>query len=265
MAPPNAGLHLGAKQIPPFRCPDAGSLGRGARQRLRRAEVHARRLAVRAERVRSWAARPARSLPPAATRQLEHRLSAVIELMNSGRSRPGSTIAEMGWCGKDLPPARDLHKLLLAVISVLPVASASFRTCRVETEGDNFGNVVVYPPAEEIEPQLDLLAGFVEAHGARSPLLTAIVAYCGITAIHPFVDGNGRTARIVFNHMMRDAVGPRFFLPIFELAGLSRGGLIIRQREAHYFGRWEPVVDFFCNAIAALANLPPQPHLPISE
>ena len=66
---------------------------------------------------------------------------------------------------------------------------------------DNQGEVLhVPPPAEELPERLQRLCDF--ANGASDtayvpPVVRAIVAHFMLAYDHPFVDGNGRTARLL--------------------------------------------------------------------
>jgi len=240
------------KHMPPFACPDS-TMANGSVEHLRLAEACISSWTAHLEEATAaWLAAP--SLSNDWVSRLSHPLSDVIEEMNRDRSRRGASLAELEACQAltRLRPACSLAAELTTIASALGVKPAAFRTHVVRTRGDNFGNVVTYRPPHCVTAEIEDLGIYLERHVAHAPLLSAIVAYCGVTAIHPFADGNGRTARILFNLMLRRALNPHFFLPVFDIAGLSRGGLIIRQRQAHYHRQWEPVVDYFCDSVAAL-------------
>jgi Fic family protein len=63
------------------------------------------------------------------------------------------------------------------------------------------------PPAEELPRRLDLLCAFAnEAEGGKHfvhPVVRSILLHFWLAYDHPFVDGNGRTARILFFWSMR--------------------------------------------------------------
>ena len=59
----------------------------------------------------------------------------------------------------------------------------------------------VPPPAEELPERMESLVGFANAVGAEPfvhPLVRAIALHFYLAYIHPFVEGNGRTARALF-------------------------------------------------------------------
>lgn len=74
--------------------------------------------------------------------------------------------------------------------------------------GDPFDSAVVFhapPPAEEIPGLLEDLVAFandVEGEPFVHPVVRAVALHFGLSYIHPFVDGNGRTARALFYRSM---------------------------------------------------------------
>ena len=70
------------------------------------------------------------------------------------------------------------------------------------------GEIVYLPPQPEIVPQL--MVGVVEDIAAwresYPPAVTAALAHFALVSVHPFEDGNGRTARLVA-HMLLSGAG----------------------------------------------------------
>lgn len=79
-----------------------------------------------------------------------------------------------------------------------PAGEGAFRTVRVVV-GNRRTKEVVYspPPAREVVPQVDALLAWLDSDAACGlhPVLAAGIAHYELVRIHPFVDGNGRTAR----------------------------------------------------------------------
>lgn len=90
---------------------------------------------------------------------------------------------------------------------------AGLRTSGVVIKDSISGLVVKrFPPAEEV-PRL--LASLFE-HGAA---LTPLEFYKEFEMIHPFVDGNGRTGKVLLNWLGRSLLNPKF--PPSDLFGES--------------------------------------------
>jgi Fic family protein len=64
------------------------------------------------------------------------------------------------------------------------------------------------PPADELPERMELLCCFANEDDASErfvpPVVRAILVHFWLAYDHPFVDGNGRTARILFSWMMRN-------------------------------------------------------------
>jgi Fic family protein len=71
---------------------------------------------------------------------------------------------------------------------------------------DEFGTELhVPPPAEQLESRLALLCDFANGGGTQEfmhPVVRAILTHFWLAYDHPFVDGNGRTARALFYWVM---------------------------------------------------------------
>ncbi len=79
-----------------------------------------------------------------------------------------------------------------------PAAEGAFRTVRVVVGNRHTKEVVYSPPApKEVRPMVAGLIAWLNSEAARQmhPVLVAGIAHYELVRIHPFVDGNGRTAR----------------------------------------------------------------------
>ena len=114
---------------------------------------------------------------------------------------------------------------------------------------DSKGNVISFPPAEMCEPLLRALSTFIEKNIGRFPGLCIIVAYVGIIHAHPYRDANGRTARVIANILLRQRCAPSHFMPLSKLALVSQSGFLIKLRRALYGGDWQPLLDFWIEAL----------------
>ena len=82
------------------------------------------------------------------------------------------------------------------------------------------------------------------------------VVHADLLLIHPFREGNGRLARWLADIMVAQADYP---LPLYRFEG--RGSREIRKRylsavQAGYLRRYEPLSDFFRDAVGRRLDLP---------
>lgn len=126
------------------------------------------------------------------------------------------------------------------------------RSRDVVTNEDPVGRRVRFPPPVFIPEQMAKLETVLATGETVPNSFRAIVALVLITNCHPFPDGNGRTARLIFNALASPSGGRvNFYLPLKELARYSRGGFIVRKRMAEIHNDWKPIAQF----IAAGAGL----------
>jgi len=79
------------------------------------------------------------------------------------------------------------------------VRAGLYRDRQVWLTNSSTGQQVYLPPETDAVPALvDELASWLTSSGTEaSPLIQAALAHVWLAAVHPFRDGNGRTARIV--------------------------------------------------------------------
>ena len=123
-----------------------------------------------------------------------------------------------------------------------------WRNGTVRLGGDRAGNQVYFPPAAAVPTQLEKVRAVLS--GAGPPLFRGPVAYAMLLNAHPFRDGNGRTARVVLNHVLRRGGMPtNVYLPLYEIAHRSLGGHDIALRMVELHEDWEPLFRYFLNAL----------------
>jgi molecular chaperone DnaK (HSP70) len=94
---------------------------------------------------------------------------------------------------------RELNKMILDGISE---DAGKYRVDSVKLAGMDFEP----PPAFAIQPYMEMLAAELRGGpGTKSAIHFAAEAHAKFTAIHPFEDGNGRTARLLANAILIDA------------------------------------------------------------
>ena len=82
--------------------------------------------------------------------------------------------------------------------------------------------------ARYVCPPVDLVDGLMNNwlnfhnNSTDTPIVRAIIAHSRLNAIHPFTDGNGRTARIFLDSLLETAYGDRVPLLIYLLTSVEK-------------------------------------------
>jgi Fic family protein len=126
------------------------------------------------------------------------------------------------------------------------------------------GRTVYMPPeAQDVPALMRELVAWVNARRAESQLpipVMAALAHYQFATIHPYFDGNGRTARLLTTLLLhREGYGLNgiFSLEEFYAANLDGyyAGLTVGKSHNYYFGRAEgdvtAFVEYFCMGMAA--------------
>ncbi|TAA08694.1 hypothetical protein EA658_18645 [Pseudoxanthomonas winnipegensis] len=165
------------------------------------------------------------------------RTLAEVHILSTANLPTVATVASEGICGF-MRFCKELHLKSDA-------QSTGFRTEDVSTLPDKQGVRIVYPaPATVYEGMRTLAIGWLDLIQKNSGLAAAYIIV-GLMTVHPFADGNGRVARILFNWMLNSRRDDLVYLPIHEPMVLSQGGYIIRVRQAQYHNNWRPLLDYF--------------------
>lgn len=92
----------------------------------------------------------------------------------------------------DIPQVKELHEIILEG----RVSAGAFRTTPVRISGSEHR-----PPKtwEAVMRGMEQWEVWSRSHAAAPPLLRAAVLHAWFVHVHPFVDGNGRTARAISN------------------------------------------------------------------
>lgn len=116
----------------------------------------------------------------------------------------------LAWKNEDMTPARilELHRRMTQGTLTNPAKSGVLRAAeddvRVETAID--GELIhTPPPAAELPDRLQRLCDFANEKNPTyflHPVVRAVILHFWLAYDHPFVDGNGRTARALFYWMM---------------------------------------------------------------
>lgn len=131
---------------------------------------------------------------------------------------------------KDLTPSMvfELQRMLTEGTLDTPDAAGRFRRTEEDVVvGDEVGTVLhVPPPARELERRLHAMCDFANARNRSTfihPVVRAITLHFWLAYDHPFVDGNGRTARALFYwSMAREGYWLCEFIPISRILKNAR-------------------------------------------
>ena len=110
------------------------------------------------------------------------------------------------------------------------------------------GALFVPPAPERVEGCLEDLVAFVGRDDV-SPIVKAAVAHAQFETIHPFIDGNGRTGRVLLHRILRnEGVLTRTTLPVS--AGLLHDvDAYMEAIEAYQGGDYLPIVESVLSAL----------------
>jgi len=109
----------------------------------------------------------------------------------------------------------------------------------VEIQGSNHQP----PEAKDVQGHINnMIKWFSKNKNKLHPFELAVILHHKITWIHPFEDGNGRTARTMMNFILMKKGYPMFFIPI-------------KKREEYYFTLEEADKGNYSNYVAMMLNL----------
>jgi hypothetical protein len=158
---------------------------------------------------------------------------------------------------------KDFPRLLAQIHGRLAGGNSDFRQVPVNILPDAAGNSIEFPDPGDCPALIDRLGYYVASHFDDNPAICAMAAYCGIIHAHPFEDGNGRTARTLFNLLLSAGSQSRHFIPLVRLQALRHGSFLIKMRRAFYEGDWNGFQAFCGDAARVSVRLQAlQPGLP---
>lgn len=110
--------------------------------------------------------------------------------------------------------------------------------------------LVQFPPDRDVGPMVDALMAWVNSQDAEAlhPVVRAALFHQRFTAIHPFRDGNGRTARALTTLLLWRAGFPTQILVLQRILDERRDAYIDSLRAADR-GRHQEWVQFFAQAV----------------
>lgn len=137
----------------------------------------------------------------------------------------------------------------------------ALRQRSIGLDADRDGTGVVFGDWRHVSHRLACLHEALRS-SALPPLLAGAAAWAVLLNIHPFMDGNGRCARLLF-HAVADPGGQRAVLPLRTLVEHADGGFELSLREAELYGRWDVLFAHLAQAFGLIGRyLATRTHLP---
>lgn len=96
----------------------------------------------------------------------------------------------------------DIHSIILSKID--DTNKGRYRTVAVRLRGSG----TILPNALKVRELMDKFITWVRSDNSDHPIKIAVDAHFRLVSIHPFVDGNGRTARLLMNLLLMQAGYP---------------------------------------------------------
>jgi hypothetical protein len=137
--------------------------------------------------------------------------------------------------------------------------TSNWRTGLVGFAADKSGTSIVFPASALVPKQMELLRCSIAETRHHPALVRATIAATLLLNAHPFLDGNGRLSRLLFNFVLRQAGMQEWvYIPLYEIARRSNGGYEIALRRAEIFGNWQPLLSYYDAALRICQKLAKQ-------
>lgn len=130
----------------------------------------------------------------------------------------------------------DVHAIVLADID--PDSAGRYRSGRVLISGTGY----VPPGSQKFDTLLPTLLALANRRDIH-PAVRATAFHYNLVAVHPFTDGNGRTARLLMNSLLLRSGYPFAIIPVTR-----RGDYLAALDEANH-GRGEPFALFIIDCL----------------
>jgi len=151
---------------------------------------------------------------------------------------------------------REIHEVLMSHERGSDKDPGEFRRSQNWLGGSRPGNAVYVPPPHTAVPDcMAALERFFHADDGLSALIRAGLAHVQFETIHPFLDGNGRTGRLLITLLLAHAGALRE--PLLYLS------LYFKQHRSDYYdllthvrctGDWEAWLTFFLEGVRVTAE-----------
>ncbi|EPX59764.1 hypothetical protein D187_002508 [Cystobacter fuscus DSM 2262] len=107
---------------------------------------------------------------------------------------------------------RDIHAIVLRSIDVNN--AGRYRGINVRIGGTDY----TPPPAHAVPERMEEFGRWLASHEPEHPIVVAAIAHAWFETIHPFIDGNGRTGRLLANLLLMRQGYPVTVLRVEERA-----------------------------------------------
>ena len=133
-----------------------------------------------------------------------------------------------------------------------------YRLIAAAVQRENSSEIVYYPPAPELVPHLmsRLILDIEEWSGDHPPAVASALVHFGLVSIHPFEDGNGRTARLAAHLLLNRPGSGAALLALNEAIWDQRQEYyrVLRQTQGLHFRAELDVTSFLEFHTAALLS-----------
>jgi Fic family protein len=148
-----------------------------------------------------------------------------------------------------------VHGVLLAKGRGSEKQPGEFRTTQNWIGGSRPGNALfVPPPPDQVVQCMGALENFLH-NPSVPPLVRAGLAHAQFETIHPFLDGNGRTGRLLVTLLLchdRLLAQPLLYLSLYLKRNRAAYYDLLQRVRTH--GDWEAWLDFFLRGVEETAN-----------
>lgn len=152
---------------------------------------------------------------------------------------------------------REVHEVLLGSGRGSKLDPGQFRTSQNWIGGTRPGNAhFVPPPHDEVPSAISDLEKFVNHEGyEHGPLIQAALSHVQFETIHPFLDGNGRTGRLLIILLMikgKLLENPLLYLSLYFKKNREDYYRLLDGTRAE--GDWESWIEFFLEGVVTTAD-----------
>lgn len=151
---------------------------------------------------------------------------------------------------------REVHEILLSRGRGAGKSPGEFRRSQNWIGGTRPGNArFVPPPPHRVSAAMSDLERFPHDSEAPPALIKAALWHVQFETIHPFLDGNGRTGRLMVTlllcaeNVLRE---PMLYLSLFLKRHRSRYYELLDSVRRE--GDWEAWIEFFCEGVASVSD-----------